>query len=459
MSLNPIGVPDLSIVTELLIDTVDNYWPSAAVWSTLFSDAYFKATVSGLTPEVVRKDSGCQVTVSLIHIEPNKSQRNFVYPPPPAPQFPRAQQIPALPLGLDLFYFVTAYSADNNYQQEQQAMSIILNCFHQNPILRKTVTFAGSPPEMTQEEFTLTMEIESVDSISRLWQAITSPFRLSLLYRVAVVFLTPPAPPPPAPPVVKYGLALGTTSFPFSPGGQVFGTSSSITFVTPESTPANPESVQVDYSPATVTAGQRFFMFGAGLNQGNDYTGPAPNPGTSYRVFLLLPPDYASEVEVTAWKPADIDPTNPIQTADKILLDLPSTVGALPANAPQPGVYALRAGSDPPNDAITNRTNTTPFSIAARVDVPGSPLGPILPEAGGQYTITGMGFIAGDTEILLDTIPLTSVASLPISAGQFFVTSATAVVFTPPSGLNSGIYTVRIRVNSVESPPALWIKV
>src|ERR1035438_2940534 len=191
MALNPLGVLDLSIVTDLLIQKLTDAWHASPLWSSLPPDAYFFPTISGSTPEGVRIAGGCQLTVSLIHIEPNKYQRNFVFPPasPPSPQppSPRAQQIPALPISLDLFYFVTTY-AENNYHQEQQAMSIVLNCFYQNPIIRTIVTLPGSPGETLREEFTLTMEIETADSISRLWQAITAPFRLSLLYRVAVVF-------------------------------------------------------------------------------------------------------------------------------------------------------------------------------------------------------------------------------------------------------------------------------
>ncbi len=463
MSLNPMGVLDLSIVTELLIKTIDDYWPSSALWSTLFSDAFFKPTVSGLTPEAVRTGDGCQLTVSLIHIEPSKSQRNFVYPPavpspPPNPPPPRAQKIPALPLGLELYYFATAYSS-GNYQQEQQAMSIVMNCFHQNPVIRKTIVFPGSPAETTQEEFTLTMEIESVDSISRLWQAITSPFRLSLMYRVGVVFLTPPAPPPLAPQVLRYGLTVDPASFPFATSGQVFGTSSTTVFLSPHGTPASPVTVEAHYSPATVTPGQRFLLLGSGLNQGTDYAGPSPNPGTSYRSYLLLPPDYTTEQEVTGWMTADVDPNHPIQTGARIVLDLPAIVGPLPANSPLPGIYSLRAGSDIPAAATSNRTNSTPFSIAARVDVPGAPPNPILPKIGGQYSFTGMGFLAGNTEVLLENLPLAAKPLPPLGAGQFVVASATTIDFTTPAAIASGLYSVRVRVNGVESPPALWIQV
>lgn len=463
MALNPLGVLDLSIVTELLIQTLTNAWNTSPLWETLVAEAFFTPKITGLTPDVVRKEDGCQITVTLIHIEPNRSQRNFVYPQaapgvtnPPAP---RAQLIPALPLGLDLYYFVTAYSdAANASVQEQQAISIILKCFHENPIIRTNVVFPGSPSETTQEEFTLTMEIESVDSISRFWQATTVPFRLSLMYRVAVVFLTPPAPPESAKQVVKYTLAVDPTPFPFAQNGQVFGTSSTTTFLPPPTAQSDSSPVSVDYSPATVIPGQRFFLYGAGLNQGTDYTGTGPNPGASYRVYLLLPPDYKTEQEITIWKTPDADPNNPNQTASRIVLDMPATLGSLPGNTPAAGVYSIRVGSEAPPDQITNRTNSTPFSIAARVDIPASPSDPVLVPNAGVYTITGLGFIPGSTEVMLDTVPLSTVTSPPEN-GQFTVVDEQTITFQPPAYLRPGLYGVRVRVNEVESPPAVWISV
>jgi hypothetical protein len=468
MALNPLGVLDLSVVTDLLIQTITNAWDDSPLWTVEGEGAKFMPTISGLTPDAVRQAGGCTITVSLIHVEPNKSQRNFVYPPASAaaanPVSPRAQMIPALPLGLDLLYFVTAFS-DNapsleiNRVQEQQAMSIVLRCFHENPIIRTNVTFSGSPSESTQEEFTLTMEIESADSMSRFWQAITVPFRFSLMYRVAVVFLTPPAPPTTAKQVVNYSLALAPSTFPFAQNGQVFGTSSTSAFAPPIVAPDEPAIVTVDYSPALVVPGQRFFVNGAGLNQGTDYSGASPNPGTSYRVYLLLPPDYKTEVEVTSqWKALDTSPPGAIQTPARLVIDLPDTIGALPSNAPPAGVYSIRAGSDASSDAITNRTNSTSFRVAARIDIPGSPPQPVLTDVAGTYTVTGLGFVPGSTQVLLETVPLAYVTTPPV-VGEFTVADAGTLTFQAPSGLKPGMYGVRVLVNEVESPPAVWIKI
>ena len=60
MPLNPMGVLDLSIVTELLIDEIKTYWPASQLWPTLFSDAYFFPNITGLTPEAT-----AQLTASL----------------------------------------------------------------------------------------------------------------------------------------------------------------------------------------------------------------------------------------------------------------------------------------------------------------------------------------------------------------------------------------------------------
>ena len=74
MATSPIGVLDLSIVTGLLVQTLENYWLTSPLWTT--ANPSFAHNISQLTPDETRKTgsggSECQVTVALIHIEPNK---------------------------------------------------------------------------------------------------------------------------------------------------------------------------------------------------------------------------------------------------------------------------------------------------------------------------------------------------------------------------------------------------
>jgi Pvc16 N-terminal domain len=461
MTLAPIGVLDLSLVTGKLTETLGNYWDTAPLWTTLAGGSNFTHNISGMTPDEARQStagSGCQVTVTLIHIEPNRFNRNSVANPPS----PRAQLIPALPLALDLYYFVTAWSDANPPTasiQEQQAISIVLNCFHQNPIIRTNVSFT-SPPESVPEEFSLTMEIESVDSISRFWQATTMSFRLSVMYKVAVVFLTPPAPAALAKQVSRFSLTVDPAALSsLAAAGSLFGTSSTATFIDPKSQLGSPQNISVDYSPATVVPGQRFFLYGMNLNLGADYSGAPPNPGTSYRVYLTSPSSSLNEEEITTWKVPDSgSPSASIQTSARLVLEVPASEGSPPLGAPAPGVYGIAVGSDAGPDAITYRSNITPISIAALVDAPGSPALPILTPVAGTYTVTGTGFIAGATQVMLETVPLANVAGPP-GAGQFAVVDVGTITFQAPTTLPSGMYGVRIRVNQVESPPALWIQI
>jgi len=57
--------------------------------------------------------------------------------------------------------------------------------------------------------------------------------------------------------------------------------------------------------------------------------------------------------------------------------------------------------------------------------------------------------VVGATEVLLDTIML--------PAANFNVVSAGELTFTVPAAVAAGTYTVRVRVDSVESPPAWWV--
>ena len=123
-----------------------------------------------------------------------------------------------LPLALDLYYLLFAYS-ETSYTEEQEAMSVALRIFHANPIVR------SDPGAATPWELTLTMEHRSYDELSRLWQATTAPLRMSLVYRAAVVFIDPDPVPAAAAPAASFSVSVNPVPPP-GPAGYpvVFGT-------------------------------------------------------------------------------------------------------------------------------------------------------------------------------------------------------------------------------------------
>ncbi len=436
MALQPLGVLDLSIITDRLIKLLEDCRDNSPLWTP--TNPKFTINVAGSAPESVRTDGGCQLSVYLFHVSQDRFQRNS----PVTGSRERVPVIPFQPLSLELYYLVTAF-ADANYIQEQQAMSIALRCFHENPIVRRTVLIDGANVD---EEFCLTMEVESADELSRMWQATTAAQRLSAVYKVSVVFVTPPAPTRGlAPKPTTFHLSADPTALPLAGAGHVIGTLRTVNYLAPDATAMSGVPRSYDLSPATVAAGEEFLLLGAGLNQ-----------ATSQRVYLLLPD--GTEHDISAWKTPDPGPpANLLQTGARMTLRLPASVGALPANAPLPGIYQLRVGVD---GATPYRSNATPFSIAAHINGPTGgppPPAPILTPAGGVFTLNGLGFSAGQTEVLLDTVALVAGAGAP-NPGEFGLNPAgTVITFRPLPNLPPGRYTVRVRVNGVESVPSWWI--
>jgi len=407
----------------------------------------FPINISGSAPDSVRQSGICELSLYLFHIAADKYQRNSpVTPPrlpPPFPADPRAQtQVPVIPfqpLSLDLYYLLTAFAA-SDYVHEQQVMSVALKCFHENPIVRTNVTIEGN---VVPEEFCLTMEVETADELSRVWQAASPPARLSVVYKVSVVFITPEAPTQPiAPPVEQFTIVAAPTSLPFADSGQVATTYRRISYRAPDLTLRS-----FDQSPASVAAGERVSLIGAGLN------GVASN-----RVFLLSAD--GSEFEITPWMIADPpSPAPPVQTNSRMILELPATVASLPApgsilaDTPPAGVYQIRVGD------VTGRSNATPLSIAAGLTIPAGPPQPVLSPAGADFTVAGVGFISNHTEVLLGGVRLNEV-NAPPGAGEFELNpAATSITFQVPASLAAGLYPVRVRVNNVESAPTWWVQV
>jgi Pvc16 N-terminal domain len=418
---------DLSAVTDSLIGLVKNQWSTAPIWTELGATQP-PPNITGLAPDAARLQSGPQLSMYLYHVESDNAQESLFWQPQ---MLDAAGGEPTrfLPLALDLFYLLFAYS-EASYTDEQQAMSVAVRIFHGNPVIR------SDPGAAVPWELTLTMEHRSYDELSRLWQATTVPLRMSLVYRAAVVFIDPDQMPQAGPGTTAFSLVADPVSLPIPPPGSgdypvLFGVFRDGAYLGPTGV-----SVPFPQSPATVAAGQTAWLLGSDLGAA----------GVSDSVYLL-PHGGGPETDVTSWAAAAES------SAAKFVLTLPAAAGPAPAGAPTPGVYQLRVGSGTLGSSGATRSGSIPVSIAAYVDPAG---GPAL-SGSAPFTVTGAGFVPGETEVLVGSTALTEVASSPAAGEVSIAAPGTSLTFSPPSGPAGTVLPVRVRVNGVESDPALWV--
>jgi hypothetical protein len=395
----PWSVLDLSDITSELVAMLQTAVNTSPI-------PPFTVTVSGSMPETVRKNGDCQLSIYLLHVGRDPHWRNTPR------QGPRALLNTQQALSLSLTYLLTAY-ADANFVAEQQAMSIALHCFHEQPL------FHGP-----NQEFTISIEADTIEEMSRLWQAISAPIRLSSIIRVGVVFITPTAQPPTvSPPPMRAGLVVGQESPGVLP--QLFGSAARVDFaITPAGVTATPE-------PKLLVGGQRILLGGLGLDQ--------PNAAELYLAF-----PGATPWQVTSWRQATV-PFSP----DSIVLVSPgayvvpgAAVPVPPSVMPAPGIYQMMLG----DAGGANAATAVPVAIAACIDGGAVPQA-LLPDGTGLYTITGEGFTPGATELVLDTVAL----------GTYFVDAAGKTITFRAPAAPANRYAVRVRVGGVESPLAFWV--
>jgi hypothetical protein len=414
------SVLDLSIITDELIgllrDTVD---PASTVWKNHGGPIdFFQVTVSGAMPEADRDSAECVLSLYLLHVSQDPHFRNTPVNGS-VPQFNRSQ-----PLSLNLYYLLTSF-ANKNYNQEQQAMSIAMRCFHERAIMHVLA------PQ--QQEYTITMEVQTADEMSRLWQALSTPYRLSVVYKISIVFVTPSVDPVAAAPVpTAVGLAVAPQGVASDVPARIFGAAVRESFAVPEgATAAHADTITSSIVPGLVRPGDDLIVTGDGFDL------PA-----YAKVYLTAPGPV--ETDITAWRQGPV-------SASTLRVSFPKDPGAVPPSPP-PGAYLLTVGSDAPK----LRTNAATVAVAARVDGVLTPP-QLMPDAGGLYTVQGAGFTAALTEARFGDVPLTRVAAAP-NAGEFEVApDGTSFTFKAPNALPKGRYFLGISVNQIASPPSWYV--
>jgi hypothetical protein len=409
---------DLSEITDALVAILTDAVSAASpIWSQNGGQVpFFTIAVTGSSPETRRAGAtgDCQLTLYLMHVGQNPFIRN-------TPVLGNTALLNTqTPLGLDLSYLLTAYAADNA-GQEQQAMSIALRAFHEQPLYLAD-----------GNELTITLGADKLDDMSRLWQSFTAAYRFSTIFRVAVALLRPTqAPPLASPPPTRIGLAVAPAPALAlglaAPGGApiLYGLANTTSYTPPPPPDTDPAHVAFATLPLAITAGETIRVSGQGLD--------------AVTVVTLATLDGATTWPVTGWRTG-----TPSATLLALALPAQYAVGdapPVPGSTPTPGVYLLSVGTAAPPFT----SPAIPLVVVPSLAAPGDP--PLLAPAGGIYTIDGAGFVPGATQIYLGGQQLTSPE---VTVGP----QGTTISFALPASLPSGLQPVRIRVDGIDAPPA-----
>jgi len=428
-------VSDLTAITDVLTGKLTDAVKASPMWV----NQHFPFEVSGLMPAVSRTDGTNVMSFYLLHVARDPYWRNTPV------QGLRPQLNPSQPLSLDLSYLLTTY-ADRNWEMEQYLMSVALSYFHANPIYRSATA-----------EFTVTVEADSIEEMSRLWQAITVPIRLSAMFRVAVVFLEPESPPPAEsrkPTVATVSVAPDLNAPPPLPPAEprLFELALQVAYRVPpgESDLRPPMTLPAPAQPVVI-GGMSVRARGSGLD--------SVDAGA---VFLSIPGG-GSEWPVTGWRVLGTSASGTAGDADELVLEFPAAYATPPAPGtaltatPLPGMFLLSVG----NPGSPFRSNTLPLAIAPRMDGigPGDPV--LTPDAAHVYTMSASGLVDGSTTLLLENTALTD-GGAP-APGVAFVDAAGGTIawmLPSPAGFPSGSFVrVRVVVNTVEAPPGWWVQI
>jgi hypothetical protein len=104
------------------------------------------------------------------------------------PKRGNSSQLVPPPLSLNLFYLMTTYAPNDPLSGNSAAHEILgeaMRVFYENPIVSSEYLVEGLADANQQIKIMLnTLDLEE---LSRVWNTFTQPFRLSVLYEVAVV--------------------------------------------------------------------------------------------------------------------------------------------------------------------------------------------------------------------------------------------------------------------------------
>lgn len=365
----------------------------------------------------------------LYHLSEDAHFKNQVEPAP--------DDVPVrlTPMGLDLYYQLTAHSSSQgngvDTYLEQKMLGLAVKALHDFPVIDDGTEVAGQHiftlAQLDNRATRLRISLQPMqpDEAVNYWTAGSSPHRLAVYYQVSVVLLEPEEPGPSPGRVLTYG----TPTF-VRRGPRLDSSQSTVSF----QPPGQPTPLEVAVRPAQATVGELATFIGTNLRgdtvelriRGSTWDEALPTSGFSWSVT---------------------------GEGEKLVATIPSMVEGRQVT---PGMYSAhvvvteeRTMPDGTVRSFAMKSNRIPFVVAPSVDSITGPGG------GGEFHVTGGLFEHADIEsVELYLGPHELEPNASPGPGEFEVTGPGELELVPPAGLTSGEeLSLRIFVNGAESPP------
>nr|HEX4314504.1 Pvc16 family protein [Kofleriaceae bacterium] len=363
------------------------------------------------------------------------------------------------PMGLSLYYQITAKPSDDNTETSEFALydaqdliGYAAKALHEYPMVDDTTQIGANPPVLRDvgldgdgNRLRIALQPMPFDEATNYWAAGSTNPRLALYYEVSVILLQPPKPATVTGRVLSFGVDAFVRGAPFVDGSEN---------VLPVAVPGKP--------PQNLTARPAQVPIGPVVPPG----GGAPQPSVVTFTGYNLVGDTSTTVLLRGGSLTGTVPVDPgwgVAAAPNRV-----TMAVLATAAGQtvlPGTYAALVQTatritrpDGSTDAIVVSSNETPFSITPRIDTVAVDTSPVR-----QLTVTGYPFAdtrlaPSDLGVYLGGARLGEVtAAGAVPAGAYRRDSATQMTIgVAPSG--PAPMPLRINVLGTQSPPR-WVVV
>jgi hypothetical protein len=133
-----------------------------------------EAAISFKNPTETARDSGNRLSLWLYHVTENEFVKNQ---PPLRANGPESIQVP--PMAINLFYLVTPFAQTG--EADHMLLGKTIQTMYDNAIV-----LLRDPVSQIAEELRIVFCRLSLEELTRVWEALREPYRLSICYEVRV---------------------------------------------------------------------------------------------------------------------------------------------------------------------------------------------------------------------------------------------------------------------------------